>query len=98
MLNINRDPGWELQVGVIVLGMAMTSVLGFRYYYKQSRQKAAWMAAFDLDTIYFACIHWRKIREVATPNNSRILDFTIYLPNFVYWVGFVTGVTFTTHL
>ena len=30
--------------------------------------------------------------------NNRVLDFTIYLPNFVYWVGFVTGITFTTHL
>ena len=39
-----------------------------------------------------------KIREIEIPNNSRILGFTIYLPNLVYWVGFVTGITFTTHL
>ena len=40
----------------------------------------------------------RKIREIGIPNNSRISVFTLYLPNLVYWVGFVTGITFTLHL
>ena len=31
-------------------------------------------------------------------NHCRDFEFTSYLSNFVYWVGFVTGVTFTTHL
>ena len=39
-----------------------------------------------------------KIPEIVIPNNTRILDFTIYLQDLVYWVGFVTGVPFTTHL
>ena len=47
-----------------------------------------------------ASISWiiRKIRETEIPNSSRILAFTIYLADFVYWVGFVTGIAFTTHL
>ena len=40
----------------------------------------------------------RENTLIEIPNNSRILHFTIYLPNLVYWVGFVTGVTFTMHL
>ena len=39
----------------------------------------------------------RKNRELEIPNNSRILDFTLYSPNLKCWVGFVTGRTFTTH-
>ena len=30
--------------------------------------------------------------------HARFWDFTFYSPNFVYWVGFVTGITFTPHL
>ena len=40
----------------------------------------------------------KKIRETGIPNNSRISVFTLYLSDLVYWVGFVTGVTFKTHL
>ena len=38
--------------------------------------------------------------EVEIPNNSWILVFTSYslVANFVYWVGFVTGISFTVHL
>ena len=36
--------------------------------------------------------------KVGIANDNRIFYFTIYLPNLVYWGGFVTGVTFTTHL
>ena len=39
-----------------------------------------------------------KIRETGIPNNSRISVFTFYLANLIYWVGFVTGITFTTDL
>ena len=39
-----------------------------------------------------------KIRETGIPNNSRISVFTLYLPNLVYWAGFVIGVLFKTHL
>ena len=39
-----------------------------------------------------------KIRETGIPNNSVISVFTFYFSNFVYWIGFVTGVTFLTHL
>ena len=40
----------------------------------------------------------QKIRDTYIPNNCRISVFTIYSANFVYWVGFVTGLSFTTHL
>ena len=40
----------------------------------------------------------RKYAKSKFPNNSRALNFTIYLPNLVYWVGCVTGITFTMHL
>ena len=39
-----------------------------------------------------------KIREAGIPNNSRIPVFIFYLDNLVYWVGFVSGITFTVHL
>ena len=39
-----------------------------------------------------------KIRETDNFNNRRLRDCTIYLHNFVYWVGFVTGITLTTPL
>ena len=38
-----------------------------------------------------------EIREAGFPNN-RISVFTICLAYFVYWVGFVTGISFTLHL
>ena len=39
-----------------------------------------------------------ETREIDNSNNTRFLDFTICLPNFVYWIGFVTGIAFTTSL
>ena len=36
--------------------------------------------------------------EIGIPNNYRFSCCTIDLPNFVYWVGFVTGVPFILHL
>ena len=36
--------------------------------------------------------------ETGIPNNRRISVFTFYLADLVYWVGFVAGVTFKTHL
>ena len=46
-------------------------------------------------------ILWMKIctiREIGIPKKSRSLYFTIYLSDLLVRVGFVTGVTFTTHL
>ena len=41
----------------------------------------------------------KKIREVEIPNNNgRMFVFVIDLANLVYWVGFITGITFTVHL
>ena len=40
----------------------------------------------------------RQILEIRIPSNWRISVFTIYLSDVVYRVGFVTGVTCTTHL
>ena len=40
----------------------------------------------------------RKYAKTGIPNNSRISVFSIYLANLVYWVGFVIGVLFKTHL
>ena len=42
--------------------------------------------------------HIRKLREIETPYNYRILDLAICSPNLVYWVGIATGITFATHL
>ena len=39
-----------------------------------------------------------KIFETGIPNDRWISVFTICLSNFVYWVGFVTGISSTTHL
>ena len=39
-----------------------------------------------------------KINEIDIPKNSMILEFTVNVPNLVRWVGFVTGITFTTHV
>ena len=44
------------------------------------------------------CEFCRKTREIGIPNNRRISVLTIYLTNLVYWVGSVTGISFTTHL
>ena len=39
-----------------------------------------------------------KLREIEIPNNSRFSAFIINLANLVDWVGFATGITFTTYL
>ena len=39
-----------------------------------------------------------QILEMYMPSSSRILEFILYSPDLVYWVGFVTGITCTTHL
>ena len=67
-----------------------------------------WLQAVPVDVRHVVCTHiyiyiniykkYAKSREIGIPNNSRISVFTIYLANLVYWVGFVTGITFTVHL
>ena len=41
---------------------------------------------------------YETIRDIGIPNSYRFWIFTMYLPELVYWVGFVTGMTFTMHL
>ena len=40
----------------------------------------------------------RNLARIYSGLNRGSMFFTIYLSDLVYWVGFVTGATFTTHL
>ena len=41
---------------------------------------------------------FRKVREIEIPNDNRFSVFTFHVAELVYWVGFVRGIIFTTHL
>ena len=40
----------------------------------------------------------RNLARIDSGLNLSFMAFTIYLSDLAYWVGFATGVTFTTHL
>lgn len=55
------DPKFLAPLVVLVVGLLMTSLLGFQDFWQQGRHREAIIAAVDLDTPYLALKHGRQV-------------------------------------
>ena len=80
---------------------AADGLAGGRVGRRPCRQAGRRRAAADGPAIPTPCKNYaknEKMREFDNYNKTAFLNFTVYLPNLVYLVAFVSGITFTTHL